>query len=220
MKMLYGVGVGPGDPELLTVKAVKLLQQAQVVFVPCSKGVSLARQIIAEHVEAGRCLEIPMPMGEDNYARYHQAAQRIDAALVEGAFGVYAVLGDPLLYSTFSYLLPHLSQLGIQVQVVPGISAYQAAAATLNLPLAVKAERVMLVDSDVDDALLSTAETVCIFKPTRCKAHILAMLAQHGFDYHYVKRCTLPEETVLTEKDAILQDDDYLAVLVARKQPI
>lgn len=138
-KRLYLIGLGPGDPELLTLKALRLIQTLPVLFYPKEEGrPSLALSIAEPHIPKGKRLEaLPLFTGKDKAERERArraAAGRIREVLVEVGEGGYLVLGDPGLYGSPYNLLPHLE--GLEVEVVPGLSAHQLAAARSHRPLA------------------------------------------------------------------------------------
>jgi precorrin-2/cobalt-factor-2 C20-methyltransferase len=126
---LTAVGLGPGDPEWITVKAVRSIEQAQVVFAPRSRDgdASLALRIAEPWLRPEqRIVELALPMTRDPdllTPAWEAAADQIAAALQPGAQGVYLLLGDPLLYGTFTYLWSELAQRHphVQVSVVPGV---------------------------------------------------------------------------------------------------
>ena len=150
----YGVGVGPGDPELMTLKAVRVLEGARCVAVPKSKGdgESVAVEIVEKVVglEGKEVLELVLPMTRDSSklerAR-REAAAEIGARLTEGKDVAFITLGDPLFYSTFSYLTGPVSEEvdGVVIKTVSGVSSLSAATAAMGTPLAEGGERVTVV---------------------------------------------------------------------------
>ncbi len=140
---LYLIGVGPGDPELLTLKALRLIRDLPVLFYPEEEGKpSLALKIAQGHIPEGKPL-IPLPLftggdAEKTRRARLEAARTLRLALDQYGEGGYLVLGDSLLYASPMNLLPHLE--GVGVEAVPGISAHQLAAARLLQPLAMGEE--------------------------------------------------------------------------------
>lgn len=160
--ILHGVGVGPGDPELLTLKAVRLIRQADVVF--CVRGTGgeagRAQRAAAGHLDGKRVVEIDMEMRGEREASLEAAARTVIAEL-RGGRGVYLTEGDPSLYSTFRLLAGALERCGaaIEVHVVPGISAFTAAAAAAGVPLAMGDETLAIVPASAPPALIEDALT-------------------------------------------------------------
>lgn len=141
---LYGVGVGPGDPKLLTLRAVEVLQEIEVIAIPKSKmdRESIAWEIAKTHCPTGvKILELEMPMTPDEgilRAAWQSAADKILEEMQKGNSVAFLTLGDPSLYSTYSYLLSILENVlsPDQIETIPGITAMAAAAARVNWPLA------------------------------------------------------------------------------------
>ncbi len=219
MKTLYGIGVGPGDPELITLKAIRVMRDADCVFVPRPKKESegMAETIVAEHLTGKQVVYLHLPMGPDNSARYQEIAELIAATLQDGESGAFITIGDPTVYSTFAYVMFAAQTLGIRTLIVPGIPSFAAASAALGEPIAIRDESFYLADGSVDDEVLRRVQTVCVLKPRKELAQTLDKFEQHGFTYAYLKRCSLPEEEIVRDRDRIAQDRDYMTLLFARK---
>ena len=150
---LYAIGVGPGDPGLITLKAARILEEVGVVFAEAStrndasQALDIARPLLRPDAVVRR---LDFPMTRDQ-AVLEEAWTRNAAAVAEaveqGRSAAFLTLGDPMTYSTFGYLLRTLDRLGRRppVEVVPGITAYQAAAAKLALPLAESEENLAVL---------------------------------------------------------------------------
>lgn len=217
MKVIYGIGIGPGDKELLTLKAYRLIRTCDWVFIPESKGGSLAGTICEEYIKDKKVIELSFPMKEDNKLRYRQAAQRIDEVLSEDEAGVFLTLGDPMTYSTYGYLMKELAALNIQAEAIPGITSFGAAASVLGLPITLRDEGFYLADGDVDEEILKRIDTVCILKSGKNKENIINKLEKHGFGFAYVKRCTQEDQRVIYDRREMLEDNDYMSLIFARR---
>lgn|GEM_PF-73927 len=141
--ILYGVGVGPGDPELLTLKAVSVLKRAEVIAAPGEKPTETAAYRIAVQAvpEIGEreLLAVPMPMVTDPAileAAHRKGAELLEAKLKTGRSVAFLTLGDPTVYSTFSYLEARVRADGYPTKYISGITSFCAAAAALQTPLA------------------------------------------------------------------------------------
>lgn len=153
---LFGIGVGPGDPDLIPVKAVRILSTVNRVFTAAStkNDYSLAVNIARPHLAENSVIEkLDFPMSKDKAlmeAAWQQHARRIATILETGRSAAFLTLGDPLTYSTYGYILRHLQTdwPHLPVQTVPGITSYQAAAAAVNRPL-VEGEQSLLIMSGV-----------------------------------------------------------------------
>ncbi|MCD2348504.1 precorrin-2 C(20)-methyltransferase [Clostridium guangxiense] len=216
MKKIYGVGVGPGDRELITLKGYRLIREAEVIFVPKSKGVSTALKIAEEFVSDKKIIELEFSMGEDNSESYKKAVEIIKETL--GEVGIFLTLGDPMVYSTFIYLLRELDKIGIYAESIPGITSFGAASNRTKIPIAVKGDNFYLCDGKIDEDILEKSDSIAILKTYRDKEKIISKLEENNFEYAYVKRCTTENEAILYEKDKILVDKDYLSLIVGRRK--
>lgn len=185
---LIGVGVGPGDPELLTLKAFRLIQRASVIsFLVNSDNVSQAKMIAAEAV-TGEAMEIPllMPMSKDRTRAdkvYDEAAEQIKDQLYNGKNVVFLCEGDPLFFGSFTYLLERL-QAEFVCEVVPGISSINAAAAAIPRPLTKLTDSFAVVSgrhsSERLRQTLKNHNSVVIMKAGQSRQRILAALCDTG----------------------------------------
>jgi precorrin-2/cobalt-factor-2 C20-methyltransferase len=191
---LIGVGVGPGDPEHLTLKALRALKEADRVFVPHG---GRAAEIVAEHVEC-----VPLEFGMSDAAsrdeHWDRAGARI-AAVVRTGTAAFATVGDPNLYSTFAYVAHTVRELvpDVVVETVPGITAMQDLAARSGTVLAEGTERLALVPYTAgDDALrqaLRSFDTVVVYKGGR---HLPEVLSAVGERAVYGEELGRPGETL------------------------
>lgn len=162
---LIGLGVGPGDPELLTVKAVGVLEHAQAIaFIAAAGRTSRAREIAGRYIRPGtRELIAVMPMTQDQEATgraYTQLVTGIVSELGQGHDVVFLCEGDPLLYGSFAHLLPRLGN-RFECEVIPGITSISAAAAAALTPLGLQDEPIALIPATVPPARLATLLREC-----------------------------------------------------------
>ena len=186
-----GVGVGPGDPELITLKAARLIREADLVaYLANPEGQSQARGIAAAVLDEARGgqreLPVKMPMSETRDLAnrvYDEAALAIREALGAGEQVVFLCEGDPLFFGSFTYLLIRL-EAEFDCEVVPGISSVNAAAAVLRLPLTVLAESFAVISGRHDRSeivdVLNRHDSVVIMKAGRARPRILSALEQTG----------------------------------------
>ena len=146
---LYGVGVGPGDPELLTLKAVRVLRNRYTYRVPDSvKADKTALHIASAYLQNKTVETVTTPMVRDKAvvdAAYTAAAGRICALLDQGKQVAFLTLGDPTVYSTYMYIHEKVLARGYDVEVVPGVPSFCAAAARLNLSLCQGSEPLLII---------------------------------------------------------------------------
>ena len=186
-----GVGVGPGDPELITLKAARLIQQADVIsFISNENDKSQAKQIASELLQGvdkqQLMLPVIMPMSENRSianAVYDETAKSIQEQLNMGKLVVFLCEGDPLFFGSFAYLLERLQEQN-SCQVVPGISSVHAASSALQLPLVMLQESFAVVSGRHSEEQLIQAlkshESVVIMKAGRSRQNILNALEATG----------------------------------------
>ncbi|GBE00939.1 cobalt-precorrin-2 C(20)-methyltransferase [bacterium BMS3Bbin06] len=143
--IVYSIGLGPGDPELLTIKAQRALTQSDVVVVPQSDitGRSVARDIVLRYIPEEKTTMYYFPMNNDRAdlrRRYGELAHRIKVMAEQGKRVSYVTMGDPSIFSTSNYLTERLVDAGLEVKHIPGISSINAASTLLSLPLCTKGE--------------------------------------------------------------------------------
>lgn len=223
---LYGVGLGPGAPDLITLRAARLIAGATVVAYPApAGGASLARGIAADLIPAGaREIVIDVPMTAARapaQAAYDAGARAIAAELDAGRDVVCLCEGDPFFYGSFMYLFARLAP-RYGVQVVPGVTSVSAAAAQAGLPLVGRDERLEVVPGTLPDAVLAeriaAADTVAILKVGRHLARIRAVVDALGLTGKatYVERATMAAEVILPLADAPAPAPYFSLILIAK----
>ena len=203
---LYGLGLGPGDPELITLKAVRLLRDVAVVAYPApERGDSFARRIAAEWLDRGQreiAIRFPMRPGPPPAAIYDEAAARLAAVLDNGDDVAYLCQGDPLLYGSFAGLLPALA-VRYPVTVVPGVSSLTACAAAAAMPLVQRDAALSVIPATLPEdelaARLDATEAAAVVKLGRHFAKLRLVLQRLGRLDHalYVERASLPNQRIL-----------------------
>lgn len=189
--VLIGVGVGPGDPEHLTLKAVRALRCADRVFVPDTCGGETpgrAERLVAAHVPAERIERLTFAMGDDSARAgdWDRAGTAIATVVSGGGTAVFATIGDPNVFSTFTYVAQTLRELipGVEVRTVPGITAMQDLAARSGTVLAEGTERLTLVPYTAGDERLREAlaspDTVVVYKGGRQLPQVLDAVRDAG----------------------------------------
>lgn len=189
---LYGIGVGPGDSEWLTIKAARVLGQCTHVCVPRSRlaADSVALQIAQPYLKPDAHVhEITFPMVADEavlHESWRQAAAAVHEILARGEDCCFLTLGDAMLYSTYIYLLRELRQIdpAVPVVTIPGITAFSAAAALTSFPVGTGKQPVTIVPASDDMAqfrrALDTGGTVVLMKVGGRLAAVLNELERRG----------------------------------------
>lgn len=212
---LIGVGVGPGDPELVTLKAARVLASADRVFVPVLDPADTGRaeETVAAHALPERIERVVFALDPAQRGRYWAAAgQRVADWLREtGGTAAFATIGDPNVYSTFGYLARAVRAEvpEVAVETVPGITAMQALAAASGRPLVEGSEPLTLlplargVDLAPLRAALAGDGTVVVYKGGRHLAEIAAVVKESGRTAVYGAHVGLPDQDVreLSEVD-------------------
>ena len=214
---LFGVGVGPGDPELLTFKAARVLREADVVFTSAQErsGRSLALEIAAPHLPPGTEV-VPLPFchtyeAVENGEAHRENARRVLDTLARPASAAFLTLGDPMTYSTFTYLLAALRALepSVPVEVVPGVTSYSAAAAAAQVPLAEGDESLAVVSASKGvgrlGAALDQCENVVVMKSYRRTAEVCDLLEARELRGRtlFAADCSRPEGLCLRDLEAV-----------------
>ncbi|SHI14010.1 precorrin-2 C(20)-methyltransferase [Desulfosporosinus lacus] len=224
----YGVGVGPGDPQLLTLQAVDVLHSVDLVAIPKSKldRESVAWDIAKIHCPSNaRLVELEMPMTSDPQVltkAWQDGAQTILAELKQGKSVAFITLGDPSLYSTYSYLLNILQEELPQeyIVTVPGITAMAAAAAKINLPLATGDEPLLILPSTEDVGEFLNFPNLVLMKVSRRLPEILTLLEERDRKAVLLTRLGQSGEKIRWEpkpEDFTADKIDYLSLLLVKK---
>ncbi|MEM8749625.1 MAG: precorrin-2 C(20)-methyltransferase [Pseudomonadota bacterium] len=204
---LYGIGVGPGDPELLTMKAHRLLKTAPVVAYPApDSGESFARSIVADYMPGGQ-IEIPIvvPMRVERFPAksvYDQAAASIAEHLDSGSDVVVLCEGDPFFYGSFMYLFERLSA-SHHCEVVPGVSSLMASGAMMGRPLAARNDVLTVVPGPCEDAIISRAlensDALAFIKVGRHLPRLKNLIERAGLmeQATYLERVTLENQRIM-----------------------
>lgn len=223
---LYGIGLGPGDPELVTLKAARLIAAAPVVAYPrLAGGQSFARSIAEDIIAPGaRELAIDIPMTTERgpaQAAYDAGASAISGELEQGRDVAVLCEGDPFFYGSFMYLFSRLSG-RFPVEIVPGVTSVTACAAAAGLPLAARNEVLTILPGTLETeelrARIAAASSVAIMKVGRHLAKIRAVLDALGLTDRatYIERATLPGQKVAPLAEAPDVAPYFSMILVTR----
>lgn len=228
--ILTVVGVGPGDPELVTVGALKIISAADLVLAPCSKEgrPGVAAEIVRAHLPGLEMVPFIFPMTNDEEARDRVIHSQIRGlgGLTAGAKSiVLPVIGDSALYATGSYLFDAWRQLepDIELRLVPGVSAHSLAAARAGCFLAMGSEVLTVIPGTAGAAAitkaLSAADAAAIYKPSAIKAGLKSIIESTGPWTRIIRvdRAGLPDERIAFGGDALAGTPEYLSVTLLRR---
>ncbi len=229
---LYGIGVGPGDPELITVKAVKILKQVDIVYSASSSknDHSMAFDIASRYIpKKTKCIFLPFPMVLDKeeaekYWRSH--AERVKEDVYNGKDVAFLTVGDPLTYSTFGYLLRCFKEIApdVEIIIIPGITSYQASAAVTKTVLA-EGEEVLTVVSGVKGGdhlrrLSTISDNIIFLKAYKNIKDIYAALKETGRlkSSVAVKRCGFADQEIIHNIEELLNKKAlYWTLIISKK---
>ncbi|MBQ9005104.1 MAG: precorrin-2 C(20)-methyltransferase [Atopobiaceae bacterium] len=223
---LYGVSVGPGDPELMTIKAVRIIREADVVAVPdAGRGVGMAQAIADDLLKDKVVLPCPMPMTHDEAAAkatHSAVAGALCQILDEGKDVAYLCLGDVSIYSSYGYLHQLVSERGYHTEVIPGVTSVSAAAARLGTILCEGNERLVIAPFGDEGAvrLADNRTTFAFLKPRQADGDPRTWLAEHSLldGAQMVSKCGLADERTVDDLSSTGGEIGYMSVIIARQR--
>ena len=223
----YGVGVGPGDPELMTLKACRLIRENQVMAFPGKDP----KKTVAYKIAAGAVPEIAekellavyMPMVKDRdliEKSHREAASDIAKYLDEGRNVVYLTLGDSTVYCTFSYIQHILEEQGYEVELVPGITSFCAAAARLGTSLAEWNEPLHVIPAlhNTEESSLKWKGNYVLMKSASKMAEVKQMLSKTDLEVQAVENCSMDSEKIYRSLGEIPDDAGYFSLIIAKEK--
>lgn len=229
----YGVGVGPGDPELLTFKAYRTLLECEIVCVPKSADDrdSLALNPVRNKLPGGfKLLELSFPMSRDVKAleeSWSKAGEEIAALVQKGWKVAFLTIGDPLFYSTYGYVLRYLKKNypEIETETIPGVTSLSACSACLRIPLAEGKETLAVLPAayGTDDLkrVLQSFDNVVLMKVNRRLPEVVAILEELGLKEKavFASRCGYTDQFFTRNLESLLEQPlDYMSMLIVKKR--
>ena len=223
---LIGIGIGPGDPELITIKAFKVLEKVTIICAPKSSenkpslALSIVRPILDTIKRNYHVIEPLFPMFEDKkdlQKHWEHAARLIADELNKGLDVAFITLGDPSIYSTFSYVSRLIEDKGFLVEIIPGVSSFTGCAARAGITLGKKDEIIVIVPK-VDQRLeqiLEHADTVVIMKPSRHSELLEKTIKKDSRDKKIfsVQNCGMNNEKIY---EGFANKDKYLSTTIVK----
>ena len=221
---LYGIGVGPGDPELMTLKAARLIRACDIIAVPNKDrdkcfALRIAQGAVPE-VEHKPILEIEMPMTLDNSQRERaceigavQLCKQLDA----GRSVAFLTLGDPTVYSTYCYLHERLLSLGYATEIIPGVPSFCASAAALNIPLCADRQELHIIPGGSDSAAALGYPGVKVFMKGNVP-ETLASVHRLGLTAQMVENCGTDAQRIYRCIGEIPEDAGYYSLMIIKEE--
>lgn len=229
---LYGIGVGPGDPELLTVKAVKAIESADMIISPTKKmgKPSIALQIAKPYIKPETKLVVmDFPMlslsaeRETLEKQWGENADQIQSMLNWGQNAVFLTLGDPMVYSTYSYVMEFLIDRGMEVETISGVPSFCSLAAHLNLPLTQGEESLGVVGmtqtEEEVDAVLDAHQNIVVMKVSANAKGLAKALRERHLEDHFVmiSNIGMDSEKVTRDIADLEKKVPYLSTVLIKK---
>ena len=227
MATLYGLGVGPGDPELMTLKTVRLIKESDIIAIPQSgqdvnTAYAIAKKAVPQ-IEEKEIARIAMPMTRDQQAldaSHDAAARRIIDYLDHGQNVAFLTLGDPSIYSTYTYIHKRVLASGRQAQMVPGIPSFCAVSARLNEPLAEAGQALHIIPASYKalDTCMELEGTKVLMKSGKAVGEIKDMICgqPHRWSAKMVERCGMEGERAFHSADEINPQAGYFSIIVVK----
>jgi precorrin-2/cobalt-factor-2 C20-methyltransferase len=239
---VIGVGVGPGDAGLLTVKAVQILQEADVICAPTwhlskpSLALTIVRPVLDNRQQAPQIMELVFPMVEDKTQlekAWTENANVIAEKAQEGKLVAFVVIGDPSLYSTFTYVQRTFRSKypEIKIEVIPGVTSPSACAAKAGMPLAIGRESLLIMpefDGELARKVAGLVDNIVCMKVVNSFPQILRTLKESAnfsdrSQVFIAKKCSFADERTWKGdmKDALQFQfsEDYFDLLMIRRKP-
>lgn len=227
MAKLYGLGVGPGDPELITIKAIRLMEECDIIAIPKSgQSVNIAYTIVKgaiSNLDEKNIIELDMPMTRDQEKlkeSHDLAAEQVKRWIDEGNNVAFLTLGDPSIYSTYAYIHNRVRDAGYEVEIVPGIPSFCAVSARLNDSLTEAEEALHVIPASYEgiEEALKLKGTKVLMKSGKSigkiKSHIKAMVNPPVVKM--VERCGMEGERTFHSIDEIDENASYFSILIVR----
>ncbi|MFL0268659.1 cobalt-factor II C(20)-methyltransferase [Candidatus Clostridium radicumherbarum] len=221
MAKLYGIGVGPGDKELLTLKAVRTIENCSIIVAPSGMagGSSIALETAKEYINKDAEVIVKhFPMGgEEQEGKIYEAFKTIEDRLKKGKDVAFLTLGDPFVYSTYIYLLKYIEEMGYETETIPGITSFCACASLAKEPLVIGDEPLLILPGNKINTIKDEKHVV-VMKVYKLEEEILNTLEKRGFNYVYIKKAGRDGQEVLRNREEILKNREYMSLIIANKK--
>ncbi|SEA04564.1 precorrin-2/cobalt-factor-2 C20-methyltransferase [Oribacterium sp. KHPX15] len=214
---LYAVGVGPGDPDLLTLKALKIIKNADCIACPKSHGepgvaYGIAKDAVPE-ITSKELLLLKFPMRKHDLSDAHKkAAEQIIHYLSLGKKVAFLTLGDPGIYSTFFYIAAMIKKQGYEIEVISGITSFSAASAKLKLPLSLGDESLMITSGKYCES----EGTLVIMKAGKKLKEIKEKAFARNKHIYLVENIGMPDEKVYFDSQSFPDEAGYFSLVIVK----
>ena len=221
---LYSVGVGPGDPELMTLKAVKIIRNCQVLVLPAeSKEKCVAYQIVRRAIpeiedKTTVCLVMPMTKDKDRLEKSHrEGTQKVAEVLDAGKDAAFLTLGDPTVYATSMYIHQRIAGMGYRTSIVSGVPSFCAAAAKLGVSLGEKQEQIHIIPASYDvEAAIQLPGTKILMKAGKKMPVVRQCVKEHHGWVAMVENCGMAEEHLWINAEDMPEHPGYYTLDIVK----
>ena len=221
---LYSVGVGPGDPELMTLKAVKIIRNCQVLVLPAeSKEKCVAYQIVRRAIpeiedKTTVCLVMPMTKDKDRLEKSHrEGTQKVAEVLDAGKDAAFLTLGDPTVYATSMYIHQRIAGMGYRTSIVSGVPSFCAAAAKLGVSLGEKQEQIHIIPASYDvEAAMQLPGTKILMKAGKKMPVVRQCVKEHHGWTAMVENCGMAEEHLWINAEDMPEQPGYYTLVFVK----
>lgn len=221
---LYSVGVGPGDPELMTLKAVKIIRNCHVLVLPAeSKEKCVAYQIVRRAIPETEdkttvCLVMPMTKDKDRLEKSHrEGTQKVAEVLDAGKDAAFLTLGDPTVYATSMYIHQRIAGMGYRTSIVSGVPSFCAAAAKLGVSLGEKQEQIHIIPASYDvEAAMQLPGTKILMKAGKKMPVVRQCVKEHHGWTAMVENCGMAEEHLWINAEDMPEHPGYYTLVIVK----
>ena len=212
---LYGVGIGPGDPELITLKALRLTKEADILAFPGENPKeSVAYRIMKgayPEIDSKQMISLPMPMIKDR--------EELKRVLEKGKNVVFLTLGDPTVYSTYIYVHKRVEQLGYATEIISGITSFCAVSARFNEGLVEKSQQLHVIPASYQiEEALKLPGTKVLMKTGKKMQEVKAQIKASGNKAEMIENCGMPDEKIYRSVEEIPDDAGYYSLIIVKEK--
>lgn len=224
LSKLYGVGVGPGDYELMTLKSIRIIKEADIIAVPGRlKEESVAYNIALKaypDLKNKETIAIYMPMTKDEERldkAHKEAVDKLKHYLDKGFNIAFLTLGDVSIYSTYMYLHTKIMQEGYETEIVSGVTSFCAVAAKLGISLSENNRKLHIIPASYDiDTALKLDGTKILMKAASKLPNVKAKLKEYGLEAFMIENCGMQEEKIYRTVEEIPENSGYFSLIIVR----
>ena len=221
---LYSVGVGPGDPELMTLKALQTIKKCQVLILPAESrekcvAYQIAAQVLPEISEKPfLCLVMPMTKDKERLEKNHEeGAAKVAEILAKGEDAAFLTLGDPTVYATSMYIHQRIAKLGYPTEIVSGVPSFCAAAAKLGISLGERQEQIHIIPASYDvESAMQLPGTKILMKAGKKMPVVRKCVQEHNGWAAMVENCGMTEEHLWTDVENMPEQPGYYTLVIVK----